>query len=487
MPDYTPARWTSTPVLARRSRLVASRFSYGTNPALVAEVQAAGGGLRWFEQQVSAAATRSQDPDVLFDWWPDLNKDAATLWQRQVDDVRGVWEVMWDYGRRLMTRRVHSDLQVLEVMTELFEGHLHVTADGDAQATHRAPYGELIRSHALGRFDDMLAAAITHPAMLLYLDQATSTKSHPNENLARELLELHTVGVGAYTEDDVKNAARILTGWRVRMWTTFAPYYDTDQHWTGAVSVGDFTDANTDPDGRALTDRFLRHLAHRPETALRIARRLAVKFIGDDVGEGLVRRMAQTYLDNDTAIVPVLRVLLRSRAFRLSQDAKLRDPAEDVVATYRVLQARVQQPTSDDDAANAMIWQAQKVGLVPMAWPRPDGQPIHNSAWATASRAMASMEIHWVMAGGWWPSEGVEFLQPSDWAPTPLPVTFAQLVDHLARLLHGRPSNRNVLRAACEACSVDPDTTVTASSAVLTWKLNRLLAVLLDHPRHYSR
>ncbi|WP_168929649.1 DUF1800 domain-containing protein [Nocardioides sp. GY 10127] len=486
MTDYTPARYRGVPVLGRGARHVASRFSYGVTPALAKQVRAAGGGLAWFEAQVEAARTRADDADVLMDWWPDLHLDAQTVWQNQANEVRGMWEVMWDYSRRLLARRVHSDLQVLEVLTEFFEAHLHVTASGDAQATWRADYGETIRAHALGAFDDMLVAAITHPAMLLYLDQATSSKSAPNENLGRELLELHTVGVGHYTEDDVKNAARILTGYRVKTWTTFAAYYDTAQHWTGRVTVGDFTDANTDVDGRAVVERFLRHLARRPETAQRLARKLCTKFIADDVDQAVVDRLAAVYLAHDTEILPVVRALLRTKAFKESVDAKLRDPAEDLVATYRALGVQLAEPSANNDAANAMIWQCQEIGLVPMTWPRPDGQPLDNEPWATTGRAMASMSIHWVLAGGWWPNKGITYRTATEWAPT-LPVRFDQLVDHLARQVHGRASNANLLRAACEAVQADPDTTVTSSHAAVTWRFSRLLGALLDHPRHYSR
>ena len=95
---------------------------------------------------------------------------------------------------------------------------LHVPVSGDAHFTWRVDYGDTIRKHALGRFDQLLAATTTHPAMLIFLSAATSTKRAPNENLGRELLELHTLGAGNYDEDDVKASARILTGYHVDLW-----------------------------------------------------------------------------------------------------------------------------------------------------------------------------------------------------------------------------------------------------------------------------
>jgi len=483
---YRPARYAATPVLSAADRHVVSRFSYGTTPELVAEVRATGGGLAWFDRQLATAYDDPAADAALGDWWPDLHLDGATVWKRQVEDVRGSWEVMWDYGRRLLVRRMTSPRQVLEVMTEFFESHLHVAAIGDAHATWRSSYGDVIRRHALGRFDEMLLEAVTHPAMLMYLDQATSTKRAPNENLGRELLELHTVGVGAYTEDDVKASARILTGYRVDVYRSWKASYRPEDHWTGPVRVGDFSDPNSDPDGRDLVRRYLAHLARRPETARRLARRLAVKFVRDDPPAALVERLAQVYLASGTAIAPVLRELVRSTEFKGARGAKLRDPSEDLVATYRALGVEVARPRGEEDAANAVLWQSSTIGLAPMEWPRPDGQPMDNRAWATPARALASMEVHWSLAGGWWPSKGVTYRQPLDWVPE-LPITFAELVDHLSRRLHGRPSSSGVLKAMCTALTLAPTEVITADHALVKWRFNRLLGAFLDHPLHYER
>ena len=231
----------------------------------------------------------------------------------------GGWEVMEDYQRWLLVRRVRTNRQVHELMTEFWMNHLNVPVDADGVYTWRFDYDRVVRRHALGKFSDLLAAATTHPAMGMYLSNAVSTKNHPNENLGRELLELHTVGRGNYTEDDVKNSARILTGYRVDMWRTFDSYYSSDDHWTGPVQVMDFTHANAAADGRAVTAAYLNYLATHPQTAQRIARKLAVKFVRDDAPQSLVDRLAAVYLRNDTAIAPVLRALVRSPEFAAAQ------------------------------------------------------------------------------------------------------------------------------------------------------------------------
>ena len=99
----------------------------------------------------------------------------------------------------------------------------------------------------MGRFDQLLPKAITHPAMMIFLTGANSTKDHPNENLARELLELHTVGVGVFDEDDVKNAALVLTGFRIANPGGWTASYDPAVHYTGPVRVLGFSHANRGP------------------------------------------------------------------------------------------------------------------------------------------------------------------------------------------------------------------------------------------------
>jgi hypothetical protein len=488
--SYAPAHYRGAPLLSTSGRHVVSRFSYGVTPRLAAEVLGAGGGSRWFEKQLTPSAISDPAADALLAWYPSLSRGPEELWQRQIQEIEGGWEVMADYARWAMLRRIHTKRQVLETMTEFWENHFNVPVWGDATFTWRTSYGVAIRRHALGRFDDLLHATITHPAMLIYLDGAISTAAHPNENLGRELLELHTVGRGAYTEDDVKNSARILTGWSVDMWQTWAAGYQTEDHWVGPVGVMGFSDPNASSDGRGVTKRYLTHLAHHPATARRIARKLAVKFVGDDPSPALVDKLAAVYLANDTAIKPVLRALIASTAFKDAVGSKVRDPGEDIVATYRALGVRVQRPpdgdAGDEYAATAMLWQVASLGTSPFAWPRPDGQPIDNDSWSSPSRLIASMDVHYGMCGGWWPSVGISYPKPTDWMPKES-LRFDKLVDHLAQQLLHRRSTAQLLKACCEAVDVAPTETITADHGLVRWNFPRLLTVFLDSPAHLSR
>lgn len=483
---YTPRAWTRTAILNTRQHHLVGRFSYGVTPSLAKQVKKKGGATKWFEWQLKPSKIDDPAYRATKAWWPDLARSPENLWKRHSDGVRGGWLVMDDYQRWVIARRIRSKRQVLEVMTQFWENHLFVPTNGEQWFVHRVSYGETIRKHALGRFDQLLEAAITHPSMLIYLDNVSSTAKRPNENLARELLELHTVGHGKFTEADVKDAARVLTGWTADQWRTWTARYDQSKHATGPVKVKSFSHTNASADGRAVTRAMLKHLAHHPDTARRIARRLAVKFVGDNPSAALVDKLARVYLKNDTAIKPVLRTLVRTDAFRASVGDKVRDPVEEMVAVYRVLGAKVARPTSDQSAANAVIWQTDDIGATPFGWPRPDGTPIDNAAWSSTSRVLASLQAHWSMSGGWWPSKQVTYRTPKAWVPRS-GMRFDELVDHLSRSLLHRKSTSSLLKACCEVTGVSPATKITHTHPLVRWQMPLMIATVLDSPAFFSR
>lgn len=489
---YTPVRYRGAPLLSRADRHLVSRFSYGVTPALAREVQAAGGARKWFEKQLTPGAVKEGGVTGLRGWWgPGLsyvgNAGAASLWDRQKREIEGGWEVMASYQRWALVRRIRSRRQVLETMSEFWENHFNVPVNGDAAFTWRTDYGMKLRAAALTSFADLLRIATLHPAMGIYLSNAVSTKSAPNENLGRELLELHTVGrTAGYTEDDVKNSARILTGYRVAMWQDFSATYKPQDHWTGPVTVMGWSHDNADPNGQQVAKEYLDFLAHHPATARRIARKLCVKFVGDNPPEGLVERLARVYRQNDTQIKPVLRALVNSREFKASVGKKVRDPGEDVVATYRLLRVGLKKPATDGAAANAILWQAAEMGSSPYSWPRPDGQPVNNEAWSSPSRMLASMSTHYVMSGGWWPTAGITYRTPRAWAGS-RPIRFDMLVDKLSQEILHKRSTAALLEACCSAVGVRPRDRITTSHAVLQWDFPRLLTTFFDSPDFYLR
>jgi hypothetical protein len=468
---------------------LASRFTYGMTPALLAEMSAYPTLRAWLDAQLQPASLADGEADAFEGWWPRLAWDAPTMWTHEQAVPGEAWQAMADYQRWCLARRTRSRRQLLESVTELFENHLHVPVHDDGVFGFRVDYGRTIRAHALGRFDQMLPAAITHPAMGISLDNATSTKKAPNENLGRELLELHTVGRGNYTEDDVKGSARILTGYRVAMWSTWRSWYEPTSHWTGAVQVMGFSHPNADADGRPVTEAYLGYLAHHPATARRLARKLAVRYVSDSPSAQLVDHLAQVYVDSGTAIVPVIRALVAHPEFLAAAGLKTRNPTDDVVATWRALDVRASAPTADGSGANAVLWQTVALGQAPFDWARPDGQPEDGESWSSVSRVLASFETHYTMAGGWWPTAGTTYRPVASWVPlqTGQSMRFDALVEHLSRTLLGRPASQRLVDACCLATGLTVATSITPTHALVKWGMPVLLTTVLDSPEHMSR
>jgi hypothetical protein len=483
---HRAARHRGRRLLSTSARHLVGRFSYGVTPALANQVRHHGGASRWFDWQLTPGKIADHDTSRLVTWFPGLSWSPSRIYHETTHGGTPGWQVMQDYQSWVLLRRMTSNRQVLETMTEFWENHLHVPVYADGVYTWRKRYGDVLRTHALDSFESLLWASTTHPAMGIFLDNAVSDKDHPNENLGRELLELHTVGVGNYTESDVKSSARILTGWRVDEWNTWAARYDPGSHWVGRVKVGSFSSPNRSADGRAVTRAYLRYLAHHPDTAHRIAQRLATVFVHDDPPRVLVNHLAQVYLRHGTQIRPVLHALVASRAFKQAVGDKVRDPQGDLVATYRAIGVRVTKPADRNTAAHQITWLADGMGQSVGSWPRPDGQPVDNASWASPARMMGSMSFHYGASGGWWPSRGIHYRTPTSWLPART-VQFKVLVDHMSQQILHRHSTDVLLRACCQAVAATPQSQIDKAHPVMRWLFPRLLTTILDSPAHFRR
>ena len=185
----------------------------------------------------------------------------------------------------------------------------------------------------------------------------------------------------------------------------------------------------------------------------------------------------------------VLRALVDSPEFAAAAGQKVRDPGEDVVATYRALNIKVTDPPNtggDDHAANAMLWQAGQIGLTPFTWPRPDGSPMDNVAWSSPSRMLSSFQVHYALAGSWYPKKGIRYKSRGSWVPR-YPIRFDELVDYLSLRLLGRRSTSTLLQACCEVVGYRPSDRIVKGHRLVTWDMPFVLATILDSPDHLSR
>jgi uncharacterized protein (DUF1800 family) len=463
------------------------RWSGGFTPALAAEVRAAGGGRRWFARQLEPQQVSDPMGTRIDGWFPSLQRTPAQLFDRQRADVQGVWEVMADLSRWTVARRIHSRRQVLEVMVDFWSNLLHVPLEGDDAQFWRVDYDRTIRRYALTSFEELLLHATVHPAMGLNLNNAQSTKQAPNENLGRELLELHTVGVGAgYGEADVKSSARLLTGYRVDVWwPSFRAFYDTSRHWTGPVQVLGFQHANAAADGQEAVAAYLRYLARHPATAQRIATRLCRRFVSDTPSASIVGAVARAYTAHGTAIKPTLLALVDHPDFARARGAKVRTVVEDYVATVRALGITLGAPRSKESFVNAMHWQYRDAGQAPYDWPAPDGFPESSEAWSSAGRMLTTFRLHRELSARWWPTRDATYRADAAWLPR-LPATLQGVIDHVGLLALGQKPGARTSQAIATVLGIPLNRRMRRKDFHY-WTLRSILASLLDSPAHLRR
>jgi len=257
-------------------------------------------------------------------------------------------------------------------MVEFWTDHFNIPIP-DYLSDRMIDERDVIRPHALGHFRELLLASAQSPAMLHYLDNAVSNAEHPNENYARELMELHTLGVdGGYSEVDVVEVARILTGWTVGDNGLF--YFDSDAHDFEAKTVL----GHSFPAGRGLEEglQLFDLLATHPSTAHFISRKLCRRFVSDLPPDTLVDSSAALFLATEGNLRAVMRHILTSQEFMASAGQKFRRPLEFLVAALRALQLGLQ-----IDNPETLVYSLEPMGHLPFFWQPPNGYPDVGMAW----------------------------------------------------------------------------------------------------------
>jgi uncharacterized protein (DUF1800 family) len=287
-------------------------------------------------------------------------------------------------ARARIDAALDAEIGLVERLVWFWSNHFCVNQEKTVMAG--AYEREAIRPHVLGRFADMLHAAEGHPAMLLYLDNAQSIGPNSvaginrdkglNENLGREILELHTLGVRTvYTQDDVTNFAKVLTGWTILPTATNPDHggefvYIKRMHEPGPeVVIGkDYPDTGSEQ-GRAV----LADLARHPATAKHISTKLVRHFIADDPPTILVERLTQRFLDTDGDLKEVTSALIGSPEAWEPQQAKIKRPGEWIVAALRAtgISGDIQRIVGGMALLGEPLWRP----------PAPKGFSDDNAAW----------------------------------------------------------------------------------------------------------
>jgi uncharacterized protein (DUF1800 family) len=279
-----------------------------------------------------------------------------------------------------------------ERWTLFWANHFTMAAKGLPETAAVGPFErEAIRPHVFGRFEDLLIASSGHPGMLLYLDQAQSIgpnsqagfrrggKAGLNENLGREILELHTVGADAgYVQADVTEFARALTGWSMGGANGPADQqgafvYRANFHEPGPRTIMGKTYADG---GRDQALKVLRDLAADPRTAERLARKIAAHFVADDPPPALVERLRGAYLRTRGDLAEMAMVLIASSEAWNPAPRKFKTPYEYLVSSYRAAGAVPRDPNKE------IVQPLQALGMRPFSAPQPNGWSDVGVDWA---------------------------------------------------------------------------------------------------------
>ncbi len=322
------------------------------NPSSIAEPPA-------LTRQLKPLDTLKLNPGQIYQERERLNKEAKQLKleRKSIQKIQRTWQKTLQHHAEdaRLIRAIASPRQLEEVMVDFWYNHFNVSAfrNGDTRLLFSSYEQQAIRPHVLGKFRQLLGATARHPAMLIYLDNwLNSAPGSPkakgrfkglNENYARELLELHTLGVnGGYTQEDIIALARILTGWGLphpvgkRSQDDDGFYFERDRHdLENKVLLGRTIKGGGIQEGEEALDILARH----PSTAKFISYKLAQAFVSDQPPASLVDKLSQQFLETDGEIPAVLKTLFKSNEFWDSAvyQAKFKTPYRYLISAMRAV------------------------------------------------------------------------------------------------------------------------------------------------------
>ncbi len=416
------------PAFQRTDMLWLQRVSFGIDSSSVAELHRLGR-ERYLDRQLQARDAPLPPP---------VAQELAALDAARADPVRQLAEVGAEYkairampdgadkeqarkmlneqGNKLaneairaeLLRAIYSPSQLQEAMVWFWLNHFSVHQHKAnlrwlvADYTNRA-----IRPHALGQFKDLVLATLEHPAMLQYLDNNQNAAGHVNENYARELMELHTLGVNAgYTQQDVQQLARILTGSGVnvgnppRLKAEWQKLYRRDGAFEFNPARHDFgtkvlLGRTIEGRGFAEVDEAVSLIVKQPACARFISLEIATYFVADDPPRALVERMAQTFSRTDGNIAAVLREMFLSPELTAALGGKFKDPMRFVISAVRF----AYDGRTITNTRPLLNW-LNGLGEAPFGRTTPDGYPLTESSWASSGQMSRRFEIARTIGSG---------------------------------------------------------------------------------------
>lgn len=421
-PAFHPTHETNAPLPDLTSLEVLNRLSWGATTGDAQEI-AAKGLKSWISSQLhpgrddglpieartQIAAMEISQKSIL-----EIALEVRNL-QQQVQRLRGtpaedqarktyqqkLNSLAHEAAVRALLRDLYSKNQLKEQLTWFWFNHFNVyQAKGELRAFVGDFEETAIRPHVLGRFAELLAATALHPAMLQYLDNAQNAKEHINENYAREIMELHTLGVGSgYTQQDVQELARILTGLTVnqsanrllrasegRLSLPIAlTVFNPSRH-----DFGDklFLGARIQGRGTQEMAQALAMLAAAPQTAHFVSRELAQYFCCENPSKDLIDDMARSWLRTGGDIAEVLQTLFNSQEFAASLGERFKDPVHYALSAMRASYG----DTVILNAQPLMNW-LNRMGEPLYGHETPDGYPLTQASWSGPGEMAVRFEI----------------------------------------------------------------------------------------------
>lgn len=421
----TQAMVGAAPPVAPLEVIALNRMGFGLRPGDIQAFRALGDTPEaqleaYVEQQLHPEAITDEDCDTRMaaEEFISLHKSLAQLWAEHVRSDEG-WRhrmaPIWETERATFLRAVYSRRQLQEVLADFWHNHFNVFGWDYWIGPVFVHYDrDVIRANIFGNFRRMLGLVATSTAMLYYLDNRSNSGGNPNENYARELFELHTLGAEnylgvraqtevpkdsqgrpvGYVDEDVYGATTCFTGWTVNEDTGLF-LYDAAMHFPYQKFVlGQIIDSNQAPlkDGNDVLDM----LASYPGTGRHIARKLCRRLIGDNPPERIVQEAAAVFTDNWRAadqLQRVVRAILLSPEFRTTWGEKMKRPFEVAVSALRAVRA-------DFAPGDNFFWWYNNNGQPLFQWPPPNGYPDTRDAWSGSVPMLQRWRLcNWMMEG----------------------------------------------------------------------------------------